>query len=259
MVKYRISVESNDVGALVGLNDAPIIADPIGKGLKVTLPVNEWLIPKFDNRFTALLLLSKEQEKQFEPNKAALITKLIQVKPGDATPGPQVVMTELRWPRQGIREAYPFPYQVPVSIDLPPVETRLWRLAQRFDVLTDADREAIYRLTERVLDAFRQQQVQTIHELMRFKLEDYCLAYNLNKDDIHNASLAQYERIVGQSHLKVKEVVRERMDFRLICDNRVVLVTQGPEMRAIVVDGDSLKFSQMLYVAKWDAKWRIVR
>lgn len=258
--KYRIKVKGEQVGSLVGINDAPIIADPRGKGIVLAMPVNEWIIPNYKNEFTATLTMSESMQKEeFEEGVAAFSAQVFRVNPQSQTQEPAKVLDEFNWPINGIPERYPFPYRKPVEIDPLPPATKLWSEAQRLEKLTPDDKNQIFVLVDQIIKAFQNKDVGLIYDYMRYKLDDYCRAYEMPIGTIEQPSLDQYGKVVNQDEMKVIPCKPELTDLRLVCDNRVVLVSQGTDMRAIIVDGKKYKFSQMLYLSRIEDKWVVVR
>ena len=254
---YRVRVESEKVGSLVGLNDAPVIADPIGLGVKVALPVNEWIIPDFDNKFTALLT-APETGEPFERGTASVDASCFRVDPASQTGEAAATLAQFRWPLP-TPEVYPFPFSAPVEFDRPVPAVRLWEEAERFESLSAEDTSLVRAMADHLVTAFKSGDPDRIYELLRYKLEDYCLAYEIEQEAIRASAVDQFRMITSQDNASVNNLESAKLNLRLICDNRVVQLIYGADMRLIKVSGDRYTYTQMVYAAKVGGEWKVVR
>jgi hypothetical protein len=266
--QYILDVESRRVGARIGVNGVPLAVDNIGEGQRMVRGINEWILPKYldkdkevqPNELTMHLFWPPG--KDYHPGEAFARASVYIAAEGSTSPQPRIMLAELNWPALGGLEAYPYTGRLPFSIyDAPP--TRLWAEAQQIEELTNNDREQIWQVVENFRSVLAPMQSrEAAYDITAYKFEDQARADGLELKRLRAMALIQYGVFRQFASPVTNELSFEQLNFQIMADRKVVLVTDGPENEVFVLYEEAkpeIKYAIDVYVSRIAGEWRIVR
>lgn len=213
------------------------------------------------NRLTADLTWPAERK----PVKgvARVEATLFVQDPDSEEPRPGKVLARLRWPINGVEEAYPYRHDEPVVEAIPdPPPCRLWQEAAPLPDPGEPDRTVILALIERLRAAFVARKPEDALALLSYRYEDEARAENRPAERVRDAVLSQYRWMLGQKGEIVSHpLAAEEARLRKVAGGKVLLVDRRDGGDAVTLESpeSELGFGIPVFVAKIGRAWTIVR
>lgn len=253
---YYLDVDSQHVGLLCGVNDAPIVRDASAQGIRTTYPINEWIHPR-TNRLTAFLFWPEDQP--FVPGNARVKASVFVGDPQVQWVRPKTVLGEFEWPRPDVQEGYPYQFELPLQIPAMPPAT-LWDRAEPIATVSTKDREAIVKLVEDFRAALLGNDPDIAFRFVEERFADEARAYGKDPAGVRKSLVGVYAsgmRKTGRTSqpLPVSDAV-----FDLVANSQLVHVTRRGVEYPIQMDTDSGdRYTIPMYFARVNGKWEIAR
>ncbi len=267
---YYLSMRSNAVCCVLGVNDVPLVVDSDGEGYVTDVPILLWLKPG-ENRLTAYL--TWPDGVTYEPGKAELEASAYLHDPSQEAPTPLDTLASFSWPLPGVPEAYPFPFERPFVVSRP-IATELWDRAEEIEELTDEDKREIVALVEKLRAAIDAKDAGGAYALQEFKYTEDAVAEGKPPERTREAVIEQYQWLFEQEHVRSDPLKLPQAQFRIVAGGQVVAVSRPNNVSAISIEQripappdeegeeafeEGLAFGIDVYVSRIDGVWTIVR
>ena len=267
---YYLSMRSNAVGCVLGVNDVPLVVDSDGEGYVTDVPILLWLKPG-ENRLTAYM--TWPDGVPYEPGTAELEASVFLHDPSQEAPTPLDTLASFSWPIPGVPEAYPFPFERPFVVSRP-IATELWDRAEVIEELTDEDKRQIVALVEKLRAVIDAKDAEGAYALQEFKYTEDAVAEGKPPERIREAVIEQYQWLFEQDHVRSDPLKLPQAQFRIVAGGQVVAVSRPNNVSAISIEQripappdeegeeayeEGLAFGIDVYVSRIDGAWTIVR
>lgn len=252
MVEYFLKASSSRLACIVGVNDVPIYEDLRGAGFSGARGVNEWLLPE-GNIFTVYIFWPPG--KPYEPGVAQMSAFLfVGIADGSSNQAPPLAF--FKWP--ALPEVYPFRFRHEFQIH-PPVDTLLWREADRIEKIEAVDRTRIFEAVRQFWQAVQKRDPARLYELTRYKFEDRCRANGFSEEEMKRATLELYRDMVAEPDNVVAPFDEESLVIEPVACGQAFRVSRGAGQKLILMENSREIRRIDVYVARIRGEWRIVR
>ena len=246
---YKLTVRSNGLLLVAGLNGVPIAEDTDASGVSGSYAVNEWLMPGH-NRLTARL--EWPEDVPFADGLATVEAALW--PPGDRT-RPTAVF---HWPLPDTPEGYPYSAQVDFMMHSPP-PCRLWMDTDTTEVLTAETRAAALAPVLELYAALEARKADAAADILAFRCHDMAVAYHSTPDGQRRLTREFFSDLFSVPEFQLVPITTEKLQLRPVANRKLHLVTQGNEDAILIYLGEGMIFKLRVYVACVRGAWRIAR
>lgn len=255
--RYFLSVKTQNVKAVIGVNGAPLVKDIEGEGIITTEPVNTWLPPGKNQLVVKLSRLDGPTGK----SKPVVYVGLYLHDSASDTPSPKKVIAEYRFPnKQHAKDIIESPLIELVDFQFEDkLPVKLWSEAANVKFLDSRDKREIVELVNQLQGSLLNKQIDKAIQLQEYKIADDAAAEHKTESQLKSATRKSYEMLAKESALKGDLLTIDTTRFEICCDDRLVYISRESGKDAVSMESDDMYFDIDVYVAKINNKWVIVR
>lgn len=265
---HYLQVNASGLVITVSLNGVPLVVDNDGEGIQETVPANLWL-KKEDNILFVTAKLPEAKDVDAEKGEE-LPTETVREydviffhhQSGAESPQSAQILSQLSWPDSEIPEIYPNSRSEKIEqtfLNIP--RSLLWSQAATLTALSVRDKQDIYAIAVQLADLLSQKKLDDAFQLMKYRYDDEALVEGKPAALIKNVVLEMWDSILSQQGPQLQPIVFEELNFDVVGENKLVLVTQSDGYPAIEFEDkiEEISYGIQLMFAKINNRWTIVR
>ena len=256
---YFLTFQSQQLAASVKLNGVPLFSDAQGRGGRISMPVNPWIMPD-SNKLGIEILAETGENPELE-------VQLFIHDNESSSPKVGQMLASFSYPFQEEPPVVPLPLKkkIPVAdeflIKLPPA--KLWTEAETINSLTEEDKQTILTLADEVTKAFAEKNITRLYELMDYRYNDQAVASYQSPERIKEVVHTQFGWIFEKASDKIMPIPmdKEKVSFTLAANNKLVLLHREGGGEAVIFD-DPIKKNETsidIFASRINGKWCITR